>query len=152
MLTLEERFWSKVDKTTADGCWLWTRSCRHGYGTFSLSDGMLAPAHRVAWVLTHGPIPDGLWVLHACDVRACVNPAHLWLGTREDNMQDMVKKGRSALGEKNGRSVLSKAQVIVLRRLYATGEAGGAELARRFGVSPSNVDYILQGVTWPHLK
>ncbi len=154
MSTLEERFWAKVDKTTADGCWLWTRSCRHGYGAFWLSDGILASAHRIAWMLTRGSIPDELCVLHSCDVRACCNPAHLWLGTAADNMRDMVEKGRSASisGENNGRAILSESQVIEIRRLHKAREMGVSELARYFGVSTSNVEYILQGVTWPHLK
>lgn len=90
---LVRRFWSQVEKT--ETCWLWIGN-RHaiGYGRCGV-DGTHAAAHRVAWELTNGPIPDGMFCLHTCDVRACVRPAHLFLGTQADNMQDMVAKGRA---------------------------------------------------------
>jgi hypothetical protein len=85
-------FWSYVDKT--GDCWLWTKSCTSkGYGQFKFKE-QKDTTHRIAWKLTHGPIPDGLLVLHRCDVRNCVNPAHLFLGTPKDNTQDMMSKGR----------------------------------------------------------
>ena len=94
--TMEERFWAKVHKT--ENCWLWTGGhSEDGYGIFSINADTLQGAHRVSWILTHGPIPDGLWVLHNCpggDNPACVNPGHLWLGTATDNNQDMSRKGR----------------------------------------------------------
>lgn len=79
-------FWATVRKTR--GCWLFTgRTDRDGYGRFR-NEG----AHRVAWRLTKGPIPDGKWVLHSCDTPACVR--HLWLGTHIDNVRDAIRKGR----------------------------------------------------------
>ncbi len=87
-----ERFWSRVEKT--DGCWLWRGHCdRLGYGQFWLGPGHTS-AHRAAWILTNGFIPDGLNVLHTCDNCRCVRPGHLFLGTHLDNMRDMVTKGR----------------------------------------------------------
>src|SRR3990167_3892348 len=77
------------------GCWLWTGATRYdGYGTRPWRGKTSAQAHRIAWEVFRGPIPDGLQVLHRCDVRCCVNPDHLFLGTQLDNMRDMIQKGR----------------------------------------------------------
>jgi len=91
---IAERFWAKVQKYEGDACWIWN-GChyRHGYGQTSI-DGKHLLAHRVAWALEHGPIPEGLHVLHKCDNPPCVRHHHLFLGTRSDNMRDCVQKGR----------------------------------------------------------
>ena len=100
---LADRFEEQVQAEPNSGCWLWAgRLNEHGYGTTTVTHrtGVYRSwyAHRVAWLLHRGPIPKGLCVLHRCDNRACVNPDHLWLGTRRDNQRDMVKKGRSMEG------------------------------------------------------
>ena len=87
-----QRFWDKVEKT--DGCWVWTASKnRQGYGYFRF-DGKMRKAHRMAWLFAIGEIPEGMMVCHSCDNPSCVNPEHLWLGTGQDNMDDMNTKGR----------------------------------------------------------
>jgi hypothetical protein len=91
--TIEERFWRKVNKT--ETCWLWVgASDGGGYGMIGL-DGKMAKAHRLSWIMSNGPIPEGQWVLHHCDTPACVRPDHLFLGDRQANMDDMVAKGRA---------------------------------------------------------
>lgn len=91
-IPIEQRFWTKVQKS--DGCWLWTATKTKGYGMILGPNRIPLQAHRVAWRLTFGDIPSGLSVLHHCDVPLCVNPAHLWLGTQKDNLEDAERKGR----------------------------------------------------------
>jgi hypothetical protein len=97
-VTFAERFWEKVQKVDGDACWEWTGAkYANGYGEFSVRRSVAKPAHRVAWALTHGSIPDGFWVLHRCDNRKCVRPDHLFLGTAQDNSDDMWAKNRQPL-------------------------------------------------------
>ena len=130
------RFWSKADVGSANDCWLWRgRKNEKGYGLFG-DEG----AHRVSYRLEHGSIPDGLFVMHLCDIPACVNPRHLTVGTVTDNNRDCRTKGRAVnvTGERHGRSKLTDEQVAVIRA--HTGRM--RDLAERFGVSPSTISYI----------
>jgi hypothetical protein len=91
---VEARFWAKVQKT--DSCWLWTGCKSRGYGRFRSRGNKVTSqrTHRVSWEIAHGPIPDGLKVLHRCDTPACVRPDHLFLGTQKENVWDSIQKGR----------------------------------------------------------
>lgn len=131
-----DRFWSKVDKS--GDCWEWT-ACRTraGYGQFK-SDGRLHRAHRLAWALTNGPIPEGKHVLHRCDNPGCVNPDHLFLGSHQDNMDDMSNKGR----RKNpGRSrIVDPETESKIRSEFVPGAKRGpgalSVVAARYGIPP----------------
>jgi hypothetical protein len=108
-MTEQHRFWQKVNKQGEDDCWPWVASVMwKGYGQYCLTkNGRSAPvrAHRYAWELTHGAIPDGQYVLHACDNRRCVNPRHLFLGTAKQNSLDMVRKGRQSRGPEHAAKI-----------------------------------------------
>lgn len=143
--TCVERGVCSTGKPNGDGCHLWAgKFGRHGYGLTSV-DGRFMNAHRAAWIAERGPIPDGLWVLHRCDVRACVNIAHLFLGTPSDNVQDMIAKGRGASGLKNGRGKLSDDDVIALRSCARSNDITNTDLAVSFDVSRPFVSNILAG-------
>lgn len=89
-----EKFWMQVDKRPS-GCWLWTGTRTTGYGVLSLGKNKSVLAHRFSWQLHHEqPIPTGMKILHTCDTPSCVNPVHLWLGTQQENIADMDRKGR----------------------------------------------------------
>lgn len=87
----KKRFWAKVNKT--NNCWLWKSTSKKRYGEFKLNYKM-EKAHRVSWAIKYKNIPNNLFVLHKCDIPKCVNPSHLFLGTQQDNIKDMIKKGR----------------------------------------------------------
>src|SRR3990167_5642169 len=92
-MTLDEIF-AKCEPEPTSGCWLWVGAWIHGYAGIWPATGGIIRVHRLIWFLTHGPIPDGLFVMHKCDVRCCVNPTHLVLGTNLDNLEDASMKGR----------------------------------------------------------
>lgn len=168
MQSLEERFWSKVDKSGGlDACWEWQGWRRSdGYGECKKNGKRHIRAHRVAWEFINGPIPDGLNVLHKCDNPPCCNPAHLFLGTHFDNMADMTQKGRRACGdqngarlypermprgERNGTAKLTRQQVLDIRANYHSGQATGEQLAERHGVSKSLISGIVNHKRWTWL-
>lgn len=154
---LEERFWAKVRRGGPDECWEWVSKAKHwfGYGRIG-SGGWFGPcrlAHRVSWEIHHGPVPDGLFVLHRCDNPPCVNPAHLFLGTIADNVADAQSKGRlrrrpgHQKGAKNGNAKLSEDDVREIRRLRRAG-ALCREIACRFGITGTQVSVIEKRKQW----
>ncbi len=146
--TLAERFWPKVQK--GPECWLWS-GCRggslHRYGKIQY-DGKDVLTHRISWLLHFGPIPDGLCVLHKCDVTLCVNPLHLFLGTNNDNIKDKIKKGRQAQKESHPLVKLSVADVEEIRKLYQTGKYSQYDLSDRFGVVQQQISRIINHKRW----
>lgn len=166
------RFWEKVRKT--EGCWLWTAArLPSGYGVIGngVERGAMAYAHRVAYELSKGPIPQGYFVCHTCDNPPCVNPDHLFAAPPSGNHADMDGKGRGfvprltgdqhparlhperlARGEKSGRARLTEAAVRDIRTRHADNGISGAALAREFGVSKRTVLLILRRETWAHIQ
>ena len=142
---LVDRFWEKVEK--GPDCWLWTAGrFSNGYGEFRVGSTN-KPAQRVAWELTYGIIPEGVFVCHHCDNPICVRPSHLFMGTAADNAADMVSKGRNRLGDRNGRSKVTWAQVDEIRELWTSG-VNQQELAARYKISDSQVANIVHHKSW----
>lgn len=125
---------------------------KHGYGRASF-DGRTDSAHRIAWQLANGPVPVGLCVLHKCDNPPCINPEHLFLGTQADNLADMTAKGRrgAVRGEQHPLAKLTREEVVCLRQLVAAGEPGRS-VARRYGISHTQVQRIVARLRWPHVQ
>jgi len=150
-LTQIGRFWKKVDRSGGpDTCWPWTGYIgENGYGIVSIK-GKGYKAHRVSYFIEHGRIDNDRLVLHRCDVRACVNPAHLFLGTPEDNSQDAVRKGRNTklYGEQNGKAKLTHTTVLAIRRLCKRDGVYQKTVAKQFGVSEATVSYVVNGGRW----
>ena len=152
--SVAERFWSRVDKSGGpDACWPWTAGANYyGYGALWVG-GRMVPAHRVAYELTIGPIPEGQEVLHRCDNPVCCNSGHHFLGTQLDNMVDRDIKGRTRwhprCGAQAGRAKLTDVDVHTIRQLGSTMSC--AAIARRYKVSATNVWNILHRVSWQHL-
>lgn len=141
-----------MEKT--ESCFLWkAHTNRYGYGQISIGRKNVL-AHRLSWELHNGPIPDGLHVCHKCDVRNCVNPNHLFLGTTQDNTADKMKKGRhvSGIGRGEGHlfAKLSEDNVRDIRRLLSNGIEGVA-IAREYNITKSLVSQIKLKKIWNHV-
>lgn len=146
--TITQQFWDRVDAGSPDDCWNWKLAQRgHGYGVVRFG-GVSFPAHRVAYELAHGPIPEGLFACHHCDNRACCNPRHLFVGTQQENLDDCIAKGRTASGERCNAAKLTWAQVDDVRNRWAIGGITQAQLALEVGISKQQISKIVQGASW----
>jgi len=159
------RFWKQVKKSPND-CWVFRGTPSKVYPKLVIS-GKQISAHRFSYELRHGPIPDGLMVLHTCDCRSCVNPSHLYVGTHQDNMNDMKYRNRSASGDRHGsrvhpdsrprgemvsRGVLLVEQVQSIRRLLLIpAHESDIRIAKQFSVTPATVWQIRTRRSWKHL-
>ncbi len=178
MMTAKERFWSRIEKTQT--CWLWRGSAHpDGYGRLSVSSTWVK-AHRFAWSLANGPIPERGVIAHRCDTPLCVRPDHLFLTDIAGNNADMKAKGRVASGDRNGTKThperlrrgdghharlrpetltrgeahpmtsLTEQDVRTIRREHQVGTSMGA-LARRFGVDKTSIFNVVHRRTWRHV-
>lgn len=150
--SLQTRFLDKI--LVDDGCWRWVgctndpRNAPGGYGRFGI-EGKNELAHRVSYSIFVAPVPKGLCVCHHCDNPSCVKPAHLFIGTHEENMADCSSKKRlgERRGERNGRAKLTASDVLIIRGLLRDGRTQKS-IAEEYGISQSNVSFINLGETW----
>lgn len=148
-VTTEQLFWLKVDKDGAGGCWLWLGYCQpDGYGQVGI-DGSTLNSHRYLYEKVKGLVPDGLEIMHSCDVRNCVNPDHMSVGTDAQNVADKIAKGRIAWGEKCPRRKLSEVQAREILALKGCGPA--SKYAGKYGVNQGAIHAIWRGASWAYL-
>lgn len=138
---------------TQDGCWLFTGGSKNGFHGSLWYEGESWQAHRLAFHLMCEPIPDGMKVLHTCDVGLCVNPGHLFLGTQTDNVADMASKGRdnrTRRGSENGRALVTEAEVRTIRELADKG-VSSEDLREQYNLSKTAIYRIINRISWRHV-
>ncbi len=145
-------FWAKVDCSDLDGCWIWTGARQsNGYGHLR-SGGIWYLAHRFAYILEHGAIPEGCKVLHSCDMPLCCKPGHLSAGSQQENVDQMWERQRARIaphdGANNPNAKLTPEQVLMIRQ----SSLSGAELGRRLGVTGTTIQYARKGKAWASLE
>lgn len=151
--TMEERFWKSVDKTPGQGpngdCWEWQAGrLESGYGRITIGKHGEEKAHRLSYRLNCEEIPDGLWVLHDCDNPPCCNPDHLFLGTSDDNVADMVAKRRHRFGVRHHKAKLSDDEVRAIR----SDPRMQIDIADEYGVTQGLIGMIKRGEIWTHVR
>lgn len=150
---MERRLYTDVEMESDhdDACWTWRGYCeRNGYGRVTIARQKYL-THRLAWELAYGPIPEATDVLHRCDQPACCRPDHLFLGSQQENVRDMVRKERHPRGQRHGRARLTEEQVLEIIEAYHQGGVTQVELGRLYQVHHSLVSRIVRGQRWAHL-
>ena len=145
-----------IDNTVEDdnGCWLWQKSLSmSGYGRISINSFDYR-VHRISYQEFVGEIPDGLYVLHECDVRSCCNPDHLFVGTQQDNMDDMKDKNRHSVikGSNHYNAKLTEDNIKIIKTLLLYTDKTQKEIGEIFGVLPNTISRIKTGNRWQHLN
>lgn len=155
-LPLKERLYSKIKVDPISGCWEWTGAKdKAGYGRINVGSRKdksrhCERAHRLSYTLSVGKIPDGMEVCHKCDNPSCINPDHLFVGTRQDNVDDRERKGRNVVktGEESKRSKLTKKDVKNARWERAHKGTSYQKLADKYGVAKKTIQNAIKGVNW----
>lgn len=148
--TPEERFWAQVEiPSDPTKCWIWKGHIQKGYGKTGYR-GKRWIAHRLAWFLVKGIEPEGVLRHFECDNPPCINPSHMKEGTSEDNVQDMIAKGRNVMGEGVHTAILTETDIPDIRELLAKG-IGTGTIARIYKVCRSTISHIKTGRTWKHI-
>lgn len=140
----KETIQSKTKLDPIKGCWIWQLKInRGGYGSVTYKNKTWT-AHRLAWFLFNGPIPNGMMVCHKCDIRPCINPEHLFLGTHRDNMSDKLNKGRCCRGDNHGLVKISDFEIDYIKKLKDMGTMQ-KDIAKIFHVTPPTINRIIMG-------
>ncbi len=161
-----EAFSKKLNKSAGEnGCWPWIGAVnRRGYGVTSINH-RLVTTHRLAYFYEHGSFPDGLCVCHRCDNPPCCNPAHLFIGTTQDNTADMVRKKRQSSGEKHSKAIMpgryrgiahyaakmTEAEVLNVRRLFDVENLSPRSISKTLNLPWRRVQKIAYRQTWKHI-
>lgn len=137
------------------GCWIWnSEQTTNGYGRITIYENKKRKrirAHRLSYELFKGKITDDMVVCHSCDVKLCVNPEHLWLGTHQDNMEDAYRKGIIKRGSEANKAKLTEDNVRKIKELYASNNYTYKQLGEMYNVNFNTIRFIIIGRTWRHV-
>lgn len=149
-MNIIELFESSFDRDDPEKCWIWKGDAdsKNQYGSFKLAGGLFGP-HRISYELYIGEIPKGMLICHKCDNMKCINPNHLWIGTKQDNARDASSKGILKMGEQKTLSKLKEADAIFI--LNNKGKISQNKLAKQFNVSPSTIQNVVDSKSWKYL-
>ena len=148
-IPLSDKIERNIIRIPESGCWIWMSSLnKGGYGKTGLGKGSCLSAHRVSYENKYGEIPKDKFALHTCDIKCCVNPDHIFIGTQKENMQDKVRKNRQAKGESHGRHKLTELQAIEIK----SSAKRPMDLAKKFNCSITTIRQIKSGLYWKHLE